>query len=110
MKIIGDNQRKEKMATRIGREMERLFYRIMDNYMFFRQLECTDKETNITQYIAPDDGKDLRSYDWANDKLFKASKDPGSYDPVKLAYRFRVIRDIYEGKIDIKKMLPRDFF
>ncbi len=98
-----------KVASRLFQRMERLFYRIMDTYMFFRQLECTDKETNINQYLAPDDGKELRSYDWANDKLFK-SKDPTSYDPVKLAYRFRVIRDIYNGAIDLKKMLTRDYY
>jgi hypothetical protein len=98
-----------KLGVKLFQRLDTLLYKVMDRFMFFRQIEKIDLEANIANYSIADDGKNLREHDFTSDRLFRNSSNT-SYDPVKLAYRYRIMKDMYEGTIDIRKLFSRGLY
>ena len=73
--------------------MEGLIFAIADERFFFQVLEKLEGAT-IDAFSSDDDRASLENYDFQKDGLTKNSKFK-SKELRKVAYRFRMIRDLY---------------
>lgn len=83
-------------AVRLGGKMESLIWEMIDDLMFFKELEEFDQVT-IEDFIEHDDGKDLNLYDFQRDGLRLDGRSLSKEDKTKIAYRFRRIKHLYQG-------------
>ncbi|XP_014281324.1 eyes absent homolog 1 isoform X2 [Halyomorpha halys] len=81
-------------VVRLGCGMESLIFELADKHFFFGDLELND-QVHIDDTVTDDNGQELSEYDFANDGI-SGSKLSGGPDLIlKIAYRYRIIKELY---------------
>jgi len=90
------------IATALGNRISNLIRDITYNHFFCKQIEDYDhimiKADSLCSF---DDERELRQYDFSEPVI----RPDGSIDYCKISYRYRFIRDVYNGIIDIRSLL-----
>lgn len=97
--ILGDfpttHKKDLKRAYELGSQMKDLLYKVLEEHMFFRDLEVKDfVKGDCCEEM--DDQKDLSSYPFSTDML--RMDNISRSDAKKIAYRFRIISEYYLSK------------
>eukprot|EP00301_Raphidiophrys_heterophryoidea_P006779 c12707_g1_i2.p1 GENE.c12707_g1_i2~~c12707_g1_i2.p1 ORF type:complete len:491 (-),score=133.09 c12707_g1_i2:196-1557(-) len=88
------------LSERVDKQIEMF----ADSEMFFRDLENVD-QPHVDALTSFDDGRDLRGYDFDHDEV---SQDLESVaNRRRLAYRYRIIRNLYE-KVNVAHLLSQN--
>ncbi|CAH1391377.1 unnamed protein product [Nezara viridula] len=87
-------QKNMEAVLRLGCGMETLIFELADKHFFFGDLELYD-QVHIDDTVSDDNGKELSGYDFAKDGLAEAKHSGGADRILKIAYRYRVIKELY---------------
>ncbi|XP_077052594.1 protein phosphatase EYA3 isoform X4 [Siphateles boraxobius] len=90
----------------LGLQMEELIFELADTHLFFNDLEECD-QVHVDDVASDDNGQDLSNYNFSSDGFSgpSAGSGPGSTAAVqggvewmrKLAFRYRRLKEIYNG-------------
>ncbi|KAI4871782.1 hypothetical protein NFI96_014714 [Prochilodus magdalenae] len=87
----------------LGLQMEELIFELADTHLFFNDLEECD-QVHVEDVASDDNGQDLSNYNFASDGFNGAAGAGGSGSTTggvewmrKLAFRYRRLKEIYNG-------------
>ncbi|CAD7700016.1 unnamed protein product [Ostreobium quekettii] len=94
--MMANPQLRHDALKSLGEFWKKAIYQVMDEHMFFRQIEHMDQMT-ATALMNHDDGAGLMDYNFGTDHLCGLFQE-GSQQ--KLAYRYRLIRQFYSKGLE----------
>ena len=85
---------------RIGESLENIIFSVVDESFFYDQIESFDGY-NITDFMSFDDGKNLSDHSFSAETIVMMSgAEYGQPNRTELAYRYRIIRKLYEVPLE----------